>query len=353
MKRRAHAPLMTMLLLCALAPAALTRCGGSANDGGGLGTETGNPPLIEKAELHLAVTPEGIRLIGNPGAVTAGATVSVTNQRTGETASVAAASDGSVDMLVVGTASDTYRVTVVSGGRSATITITVADTPRDLATVSCATLLDTINQVASETFDSVDVSCSTNSDCVALDSNAGNCLPTCPYSVPASAQGRDAAVADSSQRTAGACGEIERRDCPFPIPSCEPQAPWAPVCEQGQCVSRALEQLSCSELSDEATRRREQASAAAARNCDVDTDCVLVESRLSCVASCGLTESVSVTDDGSAVIGPQLEQLEQVVCGQYEQAACDPPGQLPCEPMAGEPTATCEQGSCTVRYVQE
>jgi hypothetical protein len=344
-----RAPLI-LALLSALAPLTLPSCGGNANDGGGgLGTETGNPPVIEKAKLHLEVMPDGVHLIGTAGAVTPGVEVRVTNQRTGENAVATAAADGSVDVLVPGAAADTYEVTVARGGRETSITLTSADLPSDLSTVSCDALRAGGFGILDPIYASADKACTDDSDCVTGAFGSGTCIPFSCGGWIASVAGRDAAIAAGSQALMAMCGEFEARDCENPVVDCAPPPPRRLVCEQGQCLAR---ELSCGDLSDEANGQRQQAIAAAARNCDINADCVLVRPRLSCVSDCGYGEPASIASTASAALDAQIQQTEQVACEQFEQELCAPPGLLDCEAVA-EVEAVCLQGLCELRPVVE
>lgn len=351
MKRRAHAPLKTMLLLCALAPFTLARCGGSANDPGHelLGTETGNPPVIKKEALHLEVAPGGMRLIGAPGAVTPGAEVRVTNQRTGASAATTAAANGSVDLSISGETSDVYEVIVTREGQQASVTLTMADLPSDLSTLSCEALGNALGPVIAATYADADHSCTIDADCAERSWGEG-CYNRCGSEILA-ASAVEATSALAEQRITGLCSEIDARGCPNgPVP-CVPSLQHVLRCEQGQCVGRELGELSCEDLSQEASRRRQAAAAKAPRDCNVDDDCALSRFNLSCLDNCGGFAS-PIASSAYDAVEAEIAQAEALLCGQFERDACVVLA-LPCDPPAGEPSARCEQGECTVLYVEE
>jgi hypothetical protein len=347
MKLGVRAPL-TMLLLAALAPLTLARCGGSANDGGGLGTETGNPPVIKKEALHLEVAPGGMRLIGAPGAVTPGAEVRITNQRTGASAATNAAANGAVELAISGEASDVYEVTVSRGGQQATVTLTAADLPTDLSTLSCEALGNALGPVIAKTYAEADHSCAVDADCAERYWGEG-CYNRCGSEILA-ASAVEATSALAEQRITGLCGEIEARGCRNDAPSCPPPSPHVLRCEQGQCVGREFDELSCEELSQEASRQRQAAAVAAPRSCAGDDDCALSRNDLSCIDNCG-GFSAPVANDARDALESTIAQVEQNLCGQFERDACVVL-LLPCVPAAGEPSARCEQGQCTVVYLE-
>ncbi|MET0411012.1 MAG: hypothetical protein ABW217_06935 [Polyangiaceae bacterium] len=353
MKRRAHAPLMTTLLLCALAPMTLARCGGSANDGGGevlLGTETGNPPVIKKEALHLEVAPGGMRLIGTPGAVTPGLEARVTNLRTSETAQTTAAADGSLDVFIAGGSSDEYEVTVGSAGNQSSVTLTAADLPSDLSTLSCNALENTLGNVVGSAFAAADTSCSQDSDCMLSQWGVG-CYSDCGDTI-LSAAGQAGALADAEQRSAPVCNELENRPCERRGPSpCIPPSFGHILCRDGQCIGLETDELSCSEIERVAPERLAAVLELADRTCNTNDDCTLAAIPLTCVATCGFA-GVSVSSSESASVEASVAQLEQNLCGPFQQGVCEPVPQLPCEPPAGEPTARCEERRCVTRYVQ-
>lgn len=349
MKHRAHAPLMAMLL-CALAPAALTRCGGSADDPNGnqlLGTETGNPPVIKKAELHLEVAPGGMRLLGNPGAITARAEVRVTNQRTGESATTTAAADGSVEVTFAGDSSDVYEVTVTTASGTTSVTLTAADLPSDLSTLSCEALGNSLAPVIAATYAEADHSCAVDADCAERYWGEG-CYNRCGSEI-LTASAVDATSALAEQRIAGLCGEIEARGCRNDAPPCAPSPERLLRCEQGQCVGRQLGELTCTELSNEASTRRQAAAEGASRSCDVDADCALLQHDLSCLDDCGgfFAPIASSAHDAAKI---DIERADEALCGEFERDACQVLA-LPCDPGSpGTRTPICVQGQCEVRF---
>jgi hypothetical protein len=347
--KRSFTPAL-LLLLSALAPATLTQCGGSASDGGGpsqLGTETGNPPVIKKEALHLEVAPGGMRLIGTPGAVTPGAEVRVTNQRTGATAQTLAAADGSLDVLVSGESSDVYEVTVVSDGLETSVTLTAADLPGDLSTLSCNALENSLGSVLRDAFGDADLSCTLESDCAEFGLGQGNCYNRCGTSI-ASVSGGAEALTEGTQRVAPVCAEIDRRGCLNAAPPCIPPATVTILCEAGRCVGRATSELSCDELTRQAALRRQQ-EREEDNTCSVDADCTLVEDPLSCIADCGDPTAIPVVRVGS--LESRLQSLEQEFCGQVTSSGCPPPAYPSCELHEGTPVAQCVQGQCSLRYV--
>ena len=352
MKRRAPTPLKTILLLCALAPMTLARCGGSASDASDdvlLGTETGNPPVIKKEALHLEVAPGGVRLIGTPGAITPGADVQVTNRRTGETVATSAAADGSVDLTLGGQTNDVYEVTVRRGGQSTTITLTGSDLPSDLSTLSCEALGNALGPVIAATYAEADHSCSVDEDCAERYWGEA-CYNRCGSEVLASSA-VEATSALAEQRIAGLCSEIDARGCRNDAPPCVGASERVLRCEQGQCVGRALEELSCQDLRNYASLRRLEEMRSADRSCTSDDECTVARNGVSCFADCGVAEPISIY--AVASVDGAVQYIEQTFCAQVDNADCPPQPVPPCAPGGPEPTVACVQGQCTLRYVEE
>ena len=109
-------------LLIAICPPLLGHCGGALEHG----TETGNPPVVEQQKLHVVLHDDGVEVVGEAGAVSHGATVTVTNTRSGDRAEAIARADGSVNVSVPGTLADEYEVTVASSGGSQTVRVTAS-----------------------------------------------------------------------------------------------------------------------------------------------------------------------------------------------------------------------------------
>src|SRR5688572_20334251 len=227
---RLVARLSTCLLL-ALSPALLGHCGGATN-GGSMGTETGNPPVVDSQKLRLVAHGGGAELVGEPGAVTAGATVRLDNRSTGASAVVTANGDGSFRVEVAGTALDDYEVTVTAQGRSVSADVgisSVATPPVDLASLSCEQLQSSLEQQLTSAYEPFSQTCTSDSDCVIQ--WWGGCFVGCGASYVLGSQ-LTSAVAAAEQSTAPVCNEIENRGCISPsTPNCA--APDPIKCQEG------------------------------------------------------------------------------------------------------------------------
>jgi hypothetical protein len=113
----------SILLFAALAcaPLVATSCGGTAQE---VGTETGNPPILDKLKLRLLVRTGSVEVIGDPGAVAPGGVeVTVRNLTSGEARTVASAADGSFSVVLRGGIEDGYEVTVSANGTNSSVSV--------------------------------------------------------------------------------------------------------------------------------------------------------------------------------------------------------------------------------------
>jgi hypothetical protein len=334
MKRNTLTRLLCIALL-ACAPAGLVRCGGTAK----LGTETGNPPVIDNQKLRLEWTPNGVRLIGDPGAVAPGAEVRLTNTRTGESASAVADSDGSLLLEVPGALSDPYQVRVSAAGRETTQPLSGGSVSDELTTLSCTDLESRLGQIIRSSLASGDTSCSTKEDCV--HPGLVSCDQGCGYDAVLSLAGEASARADAEQRTAPICTELER--CQRLIPPCDPSLPPVLSCIEGRCVGRDLAELSCLELTAEASQREQAVAVAADRTCTLDQDCSLFYASARCVDNCRYASAVSA----EALLQhlDDLTQATEIVCRVFEQQGC-PVVATPCPAPPINPRAVCRSNRC-------
>ncbi len=365
MNRKAMAPLLLgACLLGFVAPLGLGLggCGGAAEL---MGTETGNPPGIDTRRLRLEWTASGVELIGEAGAVPAGAEVSLRNSRTGESATGTANADGSIRLSVPGSLADPYEVTVSSGGGQATVLLSPTDgegsddadanggmTPAGSTLddgalpggmPACASLEAALHDSIRTTFTSAPRECSADSDCVHAHWGA-ECYSGCGGQSAIAASAESATRALAEQRAAPICAELA--SCNREPPSCPQPPPSIVECVDGGCQARSLFEMSCEELGNQASLDRIAAMENADRACNVDADCALVGFGVRCFADCGVAYAVA----SSAVqrVQNDVETIESQFCGQFDAANCPAPVDPPCVPPLGVPTAACVESRCEV-----
>jgi hypothetical protein len=353
-------------LLVALCPSLLGHCGGSVEHG----TETGNPPVLEQQKLHIVLHGTGVELVGDPGAVPPGASVSITNRSTGEGAEATGRADGSLNVSLSGSLQDTYDVTVSYRGGTQTLQLTASldDVTGDLASGSstgnaggsgttamavpptpdplvCGTLLQTLGARVSAGFASADKTCQRDEDCEnAL--QAVGCFYSCEGAV-ASRSGAEAARATIARDIAPLCTEFSSRGCELAPRPC-PAVGIFLSCNAGTCAE--LSTLSCDELPKAAAARVTTAVNDTSRSCSRDADCALVAADISCVPSCG-SLYYSVASSALEGLTNSVAQAEGLYCGRATFLGCPAPIALPCLPRTDTPQATCSAGQCEVTYL--
>lgn len=351
MKRPYFTRLLPFLLisLCPL----LSQCGGAAEPG----TETGNPPRVDERKLHLVEGTRGVELIGQPGAVSpGGATLRVENLRTGESVEVTVAADGSVNIIVPGSLQDEYSITVSSGGRTVTASVSgpanggAGGAGASGGALSCEVLENTMVETVAGRFSSAAAqACEVDSDCVHTFWSVG-CYYQCGSSFVSSA-GESAARSLAEQDTAAICAELDGRRCPRPPPVDCLLGNDVPECRNGTCQALDQSSLTCSELSLRAGTQLRELLDRADRTCSVDSDCALVNHSASCVASCGNTASVA-----NAAVQPLSDavtfRVERDICQPFADRPCEPPVALPCTPPPGETASICNAGQCELTFME-
>jgi hypothetical protein len=226
MKHLRFARLLPWLLI-AVCPPLLSRCGGALEHG----TETGNPPVVEQQKLHVVLHEDGVEVVGEAGSVSPGASVTVTNTRSGDHAEAIARADGSVNVSVPGTLMDEYEVTVSSGGGSQSVRVTAASAGDSTSTNAASTNADaglsersTCNnletalvQRVQADYAAADQSCQSVADCTDS-ARTLSCYAGC-YSFTVSASAAAATQTAIEQDIAPLCSQLTgcvrgQGDCP-------------------------------------------------------------------------------------------------------------------------------------------
>ncbi|HEU4583412.1 MAG TPA: carboxypeptidase-like regulatory domain-containing protein [Polyangiaceae bacterium] len=327
-------------LLIAISPPLLNHCGGAVEHG----TETGNPPVVEQQKLHVVLHEDGVLVVGDPGAVSPGASVSVTNTRSGARSEASAGSDGSVSVSVPGTLEDEYEVTVSSVGRSQTVRVSAAASGATntggLAATSCDGLEQLLRDQVDSEYTAASKACQVDSDCTTT--GAVGCYYTCggPISSVAGLQAAQRALLES---TAPVCAELTSR-CPGRGPPGCPLLFNTIACNDGTCG-----QLRCADFPK---RIGQQISALLdeARDCTSDADCTLIPADVSCVDGCGPT-SISVRADREAQLSSGIQDIDERLCTEFAQRPCPPLPAPPClPPLPGLTRPVCNAGKCDSEF---
>lgn len=90
------------------------------------GTETGNPPIINQDLVALVVSANDVRIVGKAGAVTpGGSTVQVISSLTGMTFEARSNADGSFDVALAASPSDTFELRALLGSAQSSVVYVV------------------------------------------------------------------------------------------------------------------------------------------------------------------------------------------------------------------------------------
>lgn len=333
-------------ILIAACPALFIHCGSSADS-----TETGNPGVAEQ-KLHIFTRDTGVEVVGDIGAVDAGANVSVVNRRSGDHADAIAKADGSFLIVVPGSLQDEYAVTVSSGSATQTVGLSATanqtgDTGADLMNASCALLDDEIDKRVAIDLSASDATCESDVDCFYVDRQTA-CSSQCGGRF-LSATGAEAAGAAFELDVKPLCDESSRRCSPETFTSCAaPPDPFEAECYDRACRSANIDGLTCNDLASKADSRANDLLDRAPRACTTDADCALVSYAVSCVAGCGNRfKSVNANEVESAKAS--VQRVEDYFCSRFANKPCPAPLDLPCaRPPNQGPQATCVAGQCEI-----
>ena len=360
MKHYFHFRLLPCVLI-ALCPTLLGHCGGATQQA----TETGNPPGIAEQKLHILLRDTGVQVVGDAGAVGAGANVNVTNRSSGDHGQAIAKVDGSFDIVVAGSLQDEYEVTVSNGSLTQTVRISAStnglstDTSPDLSTASCASLEKTLTQHVTAGFAAGDKSCESDVDCVYADWQVG-CYFGCggtflsvagayPHVTDAGvggATGVQVTRAIVEQDIAPVCNELSSRCGPESPSSCPP----APDQFEAECYAKAcrpanIDALTCNDLSGKAASHARDLLDRAPRACTADADCALVSYAVRCDAGCG-SRSQSVNVSAVEAARASVRRVEDYFCSRFENKPCPAPLDLPCNTRDQITLPSCVAGQC-------
>jgi hypothetical protein len=327
-----------------LCPPWLGHCGGDA----GLGTESGNPPVVTGQKLTLVATATGVSVMGSVGAVSpAAASVRVTNVTSGASEDGVVASDGSFAVAIAGSLSDEYEVTVTSAGSTTTVRVTPNDggATEDTSAASCNDLENQLSQRLGAVFEAAPRACTVDADCTEV--GWGSCYNSCSSSVIARS-GVELTATLADQAGAATCAALE--GCTRIPPPCVPRDVLA-VCIAGSCQELDGDAQSCEALSSRAQQERADAFAAADVACQSDRDCYSFPTGSSdCAPTC--PGYVAVSANAAAPLQDRMTAVEETVCRSYAGHSCDLPLQLPCPATPGTPNAICRSNQCEIEYPQ-
>ena len=335
-------------LALALCLPLLGQCGGAAQPGTmDPGTETGNPPRVDERKLYLVQSGSSVQVIGEAGAVSpGGATLRVTNLRTGEQVEATALNDGSINVIIPGAPADGYELTVSNAGDVVNVRVPAAD-GSSLDALSCNALENALGQRVASGFAAADTACTRDTDCVYAGWGVG-CYYQCGSSF-LSLAGQSASLAAIEADLEPVCTELETR-CERQAPSsCPPPNVTVPECRGGTCQGLDVNALDCNTVSNRAEARMRELIDQADRACVTDGDCELVNPRVSCFADCG--NQTNIAASAVPALTESVAQVERDFCQNFEARACPPRLVPPCVPPPPS-TPVCNAGQCELMVLQ-
>jgi hypothetical protein len=321
---------------------------------------------------------------GEPGAIrTSGdepVVAKVTNRSNDATGSAAVNDDGSFEVRVEGTLEDDYELTVTARGTSDSTTETLAASsgasatclertgmaPNEGSTTGpqpiCGALYAEASCRATELAATVSLDCEANEDCVIAYSYP-DCNDSVCFSDPlaVSTQGALELAAGRASINETTCQAFDNEGCSYSYAGCTPPPQLAAVCEDGQCVGRAVqwgfectgavlveEAATCEDFEAEALCRRDQMLAGLPNACSEDEDCEIVYAQPACAendCSGNFVIAASSADD----VESGMAAIDDGICGLAAEMACGYPG-APCNSVA--PTPRCIAGECVAEIAQ-
>ena len=302
-------------------------------------TQTGNPPLLDRARVTLEVGAADVHITGEPGAATpGGATIEITNLTTGQIIEGRAAPDGSFDVRVDGSPNDAFVVRVSANGEQSAPVYVVrggAEIAGEDGSLTCDQYTELAHAVLEASAAAADRSCNSSADCMTVPLSAG-CVPCFLASVAVNGVSQVEATLEAIDN--GLCASSLVEGCRYPRARCGAPAP--PECVAGQCT--ALSELSCSERHAKAEATLAEAVQAADTRCESDSDCTLLEGATLCGGNCGLGVASRA---GAAQVQQTLAEINAGLCANFSEDGCkyEP---VPCI-LLPIPPPRCEAGQCT------
>lgn len=323
-----------------LVAAALVAC--ADTHGPSSSTQTGNPPLLDRARVMLVVGADAFQITGEPGAASpGGATIEITNLTTGQVIEATAAPDGSFDVTVDGSPDDAFVVRVIANGEQSPPVYVVrggAEIAGDEdGSLTCDQYTELAHAVLEASSAAADRRCSSSADCAAVTLSEGCVVCFRDY---AGSDGVSQIEATFDAVQGGLCASAREEGCRFPVPRCVPVTPLE--CVAGQCTAQA--ELSCEERRAKADATLAEAVQAADRRCASDTDCTVLSGAAMCSSgNCGLGVASRA---GAALVEQTLIEIDVGVCANFREDGCPVDPRPPLCPAIAVPSPRCEAGQC-------
>ena len=231
--------------LCALW---LCSCNSSHTQGS---TETGNPPVIDVDKIALVVSSDGVKIVGEAGAVTpGGATVELQIVGSDQVARGSSKPDGSFEIALGATENAVVEVSAVSASdssqRSSTIYVTRGGATVGTgqgAQLSCMQRSNLASQAIGDALERASDACQTVDDCELIP-NGTSCTDSCSDALIAKSAAPDIErTLEAIDR--GLCADFAADGCSIIALPCTPMQVVKPACIAGQCQFEIATEPSC------------------------------------------------------------------------------------------------------------
>jgi hypothetical protein len=229
-----------------LAAALLAACNSSHTQ---TSTETGNPPVIDLTKISLVVSSDGVRIVGEPGAVKpGGAEIELTVVSSGEVSKGESKPDGSFDIALDASADAVIELRASDGDeRSSSVYVTRGGASvgsGQNGTLSCMQRSQLASQAVGSALTQADTSCQTASDCE-LVSTKTVCTDSCGDALVSHDGVNDVKNAVGSVDD-GLCSSFAADGCQVIALPCTPPLEGPVACIGGKCTQRISTNVACS-----------------------------------------------------------------------------------------------------------
>jgi hypothetical protein len=228
---------LLLALACALASLWLITCTSTHTENS---TETGNPPVIDVDRVALEVGKDSVHIVGEAGAVMpGGASIEITNVRTGQTVKAQAAPDGSFEVEVMATPQDVLALAASAGSKHSQ-PVYVARGGAWVGDGSSGLSCQQRSQLASQAIGSALVQatsgCRVAEDCIEVPTRSV-CTASCGDALVARTE---RAAVENTLRSVddGLCKSFEADGCMLLALPCIPPPNGPIVCNTGRCEQR-------------------------------------------------------------------------------------------------------------------
>jgi hypothetical protein len=232
-----------LVVVVVLAALALCACNVAHNS-----TETGNPPVIDLKKISLVVSADGVRIVGQPGAVTpGGADIELEVAGSSEVIRGKSEPDGSFDIALDADPDAVVEVSATDGDkRSSSVRVTrggASVVGGDAGTLSCMERSQLASQMLASAVKPDASTCQRAADCVQV-SNRTVCTDSCSDLLVSTSE--VAAVKDAvNSINEGLCASFAADGCNVIAQPCVPTIGGLVACIAGKCGMEYPPEVMC------------------------------------------------------------------------------------------------------------